>query len=130
MAERGGEDLHTVRRDGPVPEVGSSREAILVHIYPTGPQMGRRYVLAGDPLVIGRGEACDIRIDDSSVSRRHAAVEATAAGVTVADLGSTNGTFVNNVLVSRAVLEDGDYVRVGNCIYRFLAGGNVEADYH
>src|SRR5260370_40606226 len=41
-----------------------------------------------------------------------------------------NGTFVNNEPASDRKLEDGDYLRVGNCIYRFLSGGNVEADYH
>jgi diguanylate cyclase (GGDEF)-like protein len=92
--------------------------------------MGTRYVLSGETTVIGRGEGCDIRIDDNSVSRRHAAVEASPDGVTVADLGSTNGTFLNHAPVARAALKDGDYLGVGNCIYRFLAGGNVEADYH
>jgi diguanylate cyclase (GGDEF)-like protein len=92
--------------------------------------MGRRYVIAAAAVVIGRGEACDIHINDSSVSRRHAALEPSSGVVTVADLGSTNGTFVNDAPVARAVLKDGDYLRVGNCIYRFLAGGNVEAEYH
>ncbi len=45
-------------------------------------------------------------------------------------LQSTNGTFVNDVPASICKLKDGDYLRVGNCIYRFLAGGNVEAEYH
>ena len=48
----------------------------------------------------------------------------------VADLGSTNGTFVNNHRVRASAVEDGDYLRVGECIYRFLAGGNIEAGYH
>ena len=46
------------------------------------------------------------------------------------DLGSTNGTFVNNASRREALLRDGDYLRVGNCIYRFLASVNVEAEYH
>ncbi len=41
-----------------------------------------------------------------------------------------NGTQVNNVPTPERKLEDGDYLRIGNCIYRFLSGGNVEADYH
>jgi diguanylate cyclase (GGDEF)-like protein len=130
MAEPAGEDLQTVRKEVPVPGAGAQREAILVHIYPTGPLMGRRYVVAAAPLVLGRGDTCDIHINDSSVSRRHAAVEASPGGVTVTDLGSTNGTFVNDALITRAALTDGDYLRVGNCICRFLAGGNVEAEYH
>src|SRR5262249_999580 len=110
--------------------LGSQGDAILVHIYPTGPQMGTRYVITARPLIIGRGDNCDIYINDSSVSRRHASVEASPAGVRVTDLGSTNGTFINNTAVASAALRDGDSLRVGNCIYRFLAGGNVEAEYH
>lgn len=56
------------------PISGSSRQACLVHIYPTGPTMGSRYPLYGDALVLGRGEDCDIRINDHSVSRRHARI--------------------------------------------------------
>jgi diguanylate cyclase (GGDEF)-like protein len=123
-------ESQTVRRPLSSPGTAARRDAILVHIYPTGPQMGTRYVVAGNPVVIGRGESSDIHINDNSVSRRHAVVEPSAEGITVADLGSTNGTFLNDALVVRAPLKDGDYLRVGNCIYRFLVGGNVEADYH
>jgi two-component system cell cycle response regulator len=108
-----------------------TREACLVHIYPTGPSMGCRYPLGDRPLLIGRGEDCDLRIQDNSVSRRHAKVEPGADGYSVHDLQSTNGTFVNDRSAEGAsLLRDGDYVRVGNCIYRFLAGGNIEAEYH
>jgi diguanylate cyclase (GGDEF)-like protein len=120
----------TIRAEVAAPEAGSHRDAILVHIYPTGPQMGTRYILRSQPLVIGRGDNCDIQIDDHSVSRRHASVQTGPGGVTVSDLGSTNGTFLNNTAVANAVLKDGDYLRVGNCIYRFLTGGNIEAEYH
>jgi diguanylate cyclase (GGDEF)-like protein len=108
----------------------SRRDAILVHIYPTGPEIGTRYVVGAVPLIVGRGDQCDIRVNDHSVSRRHALVQASDGGWAVTDLGSTNGTFLNDVPVTTAVLKDGDYVRVGNCIYRFLTGGNVEAQYH
>jgi diguanylate cyclase (GGDEF)-like protein len=106
------------------------RDACLVHIYPTGPGMATRYPLSNTPLIIGRGSDCDIRINDHSVSRRHARVQPGAEGYYVADLQSTNGTFVNDAPASMCRLKDGDYLRVGNCIYRYLAGGNVEAEYH
>ncbi len=107
-----------------------SRDACLVHIYPTGPGMGSRYSLSDTPLVIGRGGDCDVRINDHSVSRRHARIQPNADGYYAVDLQSTNGTYVNDVPASMYKLKDGDYLRVGNCIYRFLTGGNVEAEYH
>jgi two-component system cell cycle response regulator len=107
-----------------------SRSACLVHIYPTGPGMGSRYPLADQSMIIGRGADCSIRINDHSVSRRHARIQACHDGYYAIDLQSTNGTFVNDVPAAMYKLKDGDYLRVGNCIYRFLAGGNVEAEYH
>jgi two-component system, cell cycle response regulator len=107
-----------------------SRQACLIHIYPSGPTMGKRYALDEKPLLLGRGEDCDIRIQDHSVSRRHARTEFRDDGFHILDLQSTNGTFVNDAPAASAKLQDGDYLRVGNCIYRFLAGGNVEAEYH
>jgi diguanylate cyclase (GGDEF)-like protein len=114
----------------PAPPPASLRDACLVHIYPTGPGMGQRYPLEVAELVIGRGGDCDIHIDDHAVSRRHARIETTSAGHVAVDLESTNGTFVNGAAVTRRRLEDGDYLRIGNRIYRYLAGGNVEAEYH
>ncbi len=95
--------------------------------------MGIRHVLGDKPVVIGRGEDCDVRILDNSVSRRHARVDHLEDGFHVFDMQSTNGTFVNDEASkdgSPTLLKDGDYLRVGNCIYRYLAGGNVEAEYH
>src|SRR5215468_6330498 len=108
----------------------SNRNACLVHIYPTGPTMGTRYPISDSPIVIGRASDCDIRINDHSVSRRHARIQPGADGYYAVDLQSTNGTYVNDVTASMYRLKDGDYLRVGNCIYRFLIGGNVEAEYH
>ncbi len=108
----------------------TSRNACLVHIYPTGPGMGSRYTLADSPIVLGRGSDCEIRINDHSVSRKHARIQPGSDGYYAVDLQSTNGTYINDVPASMCKLKDGDYLRVGNCIYRFLIGGNVETEYH
>jgi diguanylate cyclase (GGDEF)-like protein len=108
----------------------SENGACLVHIYPTGPAMGSRYPISDVALVMGRDEECDIRLEDDSVSRRHACIQTQEARHFITDLQSTNGTYVNDVRVRGQKLHDGDYIHIGNCIYRYLAGGNVESQYH
>ncbi len=106
-------------------------EACLVHIYPSGPAMGRRYALGAKSWVIGREDGSDLCVPEQSVSRRHARIDPAPAGYVVHDLQSTNGTFVNDAAAAGPrPLADGDYLRVGNCIYRYLAGGNIESEYH
>ena len=106
-------------------------EAFLVRIHPPGPALGLRYPLGPNPVVIGRVGTCAVHDPDLSVSLTHARIEQLPDGrFRVTDLGSRNGTFVNHVRVDSTVLGDGDYLRVGSAIYRFLAGGNVEAGYH
>jgi two-component system, cell cycle response regulator len=108
-----------------------TQEANLVLIYPTGPRLGTRYPLADTSNLVGRTEDCQVYTPDGSVSRCHARIVREEDGrYRVIDLDSSNGTFVNNVLVKSTVLRDGDYLRFGNCIYRFLGGGNIENEYH
>jgi hypothetical protein len=93
--------------------------------------MGRRYSLGENDIYIGRGEDNEIRINDGSVSRRHAKISCTPDGYQISDLKSTNGSFVNDLpCVGACPLADGSHVRVGNCIFKFLTGGNIEVDYH
>jgi diguanylate cyclase (GGDEF)-like protein len=106
------------------------RDACLVHIYPTGSVMGTRHLLERGTIILGRGDDCDITVTDCSVSRRHTRFDLDVDGYRATDLGSTNGTFVNDKPARQTPLTDGDYLRVGNCLFRFLAGGNVEAEYH
>jgi diguanylate cyclase (GGDEF)-like protein len=102
----------------------------LVHIYPTGRELAARYILGDTALVLGRSSDCDIVLNDEAASRRHAMIERRGDGYYVQDLNSTNGLSVNNVRVAQARLSDGDNLRIGNHIFRFLMGGNVEVDYH
>ena len=104
--------------------------ACLVHIYPSGPEMGTRYPLGEGSVVLGRDRDCDICLLEPSVSRKHACIHCCEDGYYATDQDSTNGTYVNDQPITRCQLRDGDYLRVGNCIYRFLIGGNVETEYH
>jgi two-component system, cell cycle response regulator len=107
-------------------------DAVLVVLY--GPELGRRFVLgsAGEQgeQVLGRSPDCAISLDDESVSRRHALVVTRGGGHTLEDLGSTNGSFVNDRRVERCRLENGDILRVGGVILKFLSGIDIEAAYH
>ena len=105
-------------------------EACLVLIYPPGPDMGKRFPLTRNEIVLGRGADCDIQVDRDSVSRRHARVFRDGEAWMVEDLGSTNGSYVNDVPVQRSVLRDADFLKIGAAIFKFLTGAGVEASYH
>ncbi len=118
-----------VRAAAPSTETGE--QACLVLIYPAGVELGKRYEMAsGSDVVIGRGSDCQIQVDRDSVSRRHARIGFTPEGWQLSDLGSTNGSYVNDAPISSCHLRDGDLVKIGNAIFKFLVGGNVEASYH
>ena len=61
----------------------------------SGTKLGQRFVLGEQPLEIGRTSSCGLVLDLDSVSRQHARIEWTGVHHSVKDLGSTNGTFVN-----------------------------------
>jgi RsiW-degrading membrane proteinase PrsW (M82 family) len=81
----------------------------------TGTLAGRRFVLDGDGIELGRDESCGIRFGahDQQVSRRHATLVRTADGVRLHD-HSANGTLVNGRRVSEAALRPGDVVQLGS----------------
>jgi len=105
-------------------------DACLVLIYPPGPNMGKRFPLDEDEIVVGRGGDCDIQIDRDSVSRRHARVFNVGKGWEVEDLGSTNGSYINDVPIERSPLRDSDFLKVGSAIFKFLSGSGIESSYH
>ncbi|HZS37609.1 MAG TPA: GGDEF domain-containing protein [Polyangia bacterium] len=104
--------------------------AVLVQVYPPGPNLGRRFPLSGEEHIVGRLDEVDISIQEDAVSRRHARLYRDTRGWTVEDLGSTNGSWVNDERIARRELHDGDMLRFGSAILKFLSGDNVEAAYH
>jgi diguanylate cyclase (GGDEF)-like protein len=106
-------------------------DAALVVIY--GEDLGRKFDLRNELTVIGRSSKADINVDQESVSRHHAQISNTKHGVRIKDLGSTNGTFVNDQAVPQEQeweLRNGDLVKIGRTIFKYIAGGNIEASYH
>lgn len=77
-----------------------------------GKDSGRIFPIDRPRVVIGRGEA-DIVLDDSEVSRQHACIEVHGLRVVLKDLGSTNGTFVNEVKTAQTEMDNRAEFRVG-----------------
>jgi two-component system cell cycle response regulator len=103
-------------------------DACLVQIY--GKDLGKRFPLDKLQITIGRGPDNDIVCDMDNVSRSHAKVFASQSAVFVEDQGSTNGTFVNDLEVKKGKLNSGDIVKIGGTIFKFLSGGDIEAQYY
>lgn len=84
---------------------------------------GKRLPLGDGETVVGRDEGCGIRLDDPSVSRRHARFLVQDDQVTVEDLNSTNGTRVNGrkAKAQAVSLQPGDALRIGGVTARFDA---------
>jgi diguanylate cyclase (GGDEF)-like protein len=115
----------------PPPDQPAGNDCVVV-IYASEPGLlGKRYVLEKSPLRIGRGGDNHIVLEGDSVSRRHAHFERRAGAWFIVDDGSTNGTFLNEEQVKGdATLTNGDRVKVGPSILKYLSGLDAEAKYH
>jgi hypothetical protein len=74
---------------------------------------GRRNVLSGESILVGRSRECDVVVSDPNVSRRHIELRRGQRGWTAVDLGSTNGMKVNGRRIGHAELDPGDRITIG-----------------
>jgi len=97
----------------------------------SGAKLGKRYPLTDPQSVVGRSPTVAIVINDTSVSRQHARFVLVGDHVMVEDMGSSNGTFVNDVRTPAQVqLKDGDIIRLGTVLLKFFAHDNVDSIMH
>ncbi len=105
----------------------------LVVIYTKEPTLlGKRFVLDTSPMRIGRGAENQIVLEGDSVSRKHTHIEQRVNSTWWAvDDNSTNGTYINDdQIVREQPLSNGDRIKVGPTIFKYLSGQDVEAQYH
>ena len=87
----------------------------------SGKYQGGEYPLAeSGELVIGRSSELDMVLIEDMVSRKHAKISLLPGQITISDLGSTNGTFVNGEKVKRARLKEGDRILIGTSILKLV----------
>jgi two-component system, cell cycle response regulator len=103
------------------------QEACLIII--RGKPQGHRFFLTRDEMMIGRDPSAEICLADESISRKHAKLTRRDGALLLTDLGSVNGTYLNDRRVAQThpvVLTKEDMLRIGNSILKFLPAGELE----
>jgi uncharacterized protein involved in exopolysaccharide biosynthesis len=102
------------------PDPAASNAFLLVL---SGTDPGRLHVLDRPEMVIGRSRYADIHISERALSQQHCKLTRHGEHHRLFDLGSTNGTFVNDVRIQQADLKPGDVIRTGETVFTYMAGG-------
>ena len=90
------------------------------------PQLLMSLIFGGsNELTVGRDEHNDIRLDGLQISNRHAKLVRTNSGISVEDLGSTNGVYINGKKISRQIIGAEDSLQIGTFLIRVDGAGNV-----
>lgn len=85
----------------------------------SGKLAGKQLAIPSKEVLIGRDEGCYIRMGSPDISRKHCSLRATPEGIRVADLGSSNGTWVNDAkIIGPTILKAGDLLRVGPALFQ------------
>jgi diguanylate cyclase (GGDEF)-like protein len=115
----------------PPPDQGTGNDCLVVIYTKETGLLGKRFVLDGSVMRVGRGADNQIVLEGDSVSRRHAHFEKRETRWWVVDDGSTNGTYLNEDQINQeAMLENADRIKVGPTILKYLSGADAEAKYH
>ena len=102
--------------DGP-----ADRAMVVIH---RGPAKGARFLIDQSEVAIGRSTDSPVFLDDVTVSRKHAVIEGREGVFTLRDLGSLNGTYLNNQNVSESQLVTGDEIQIGKFHLLFISKKN------
>lgn len=122
------EEQTVIRRRSPPPSTGE-RNAFLIVL--SGRSVGKMFKLPTGDVTLGRSLDADIRLEDEGVSRLHLRLHRAADGsVSLLDLDSTNGSYVNSERVHRQELADGDRIQLGSVtILKFSFQDSLEEQF-
>lgn len=94
----------------------------------TGPSPGAQFELSKEEMTLGRGGDCDVVIESTVVSRKHAKLTLLDGKYYIEDLGSANGTFVNEAgVLTRQSLKPGDRIHLGGVVLQFRTSASDQA---
>jgi hypothetical protein len=108
-------------------KVGDETQAVFYLIVRNGRLKNKCFPLS-NRLTIGRDDGNDLQLPTAGVSRRHAAVQVSGDQASIEDLGSRNGTFVNQERVQEAKLAHGDVIRIGEVFIHIQQVGEKNQD--
>jgi Nif-specific regulatory protein len=94
----------------------------------SGPLRGQALPLTDQGLTVGRDPSNELHPNDLSLSRRHCTLAVDGDRVTVKDLETLNGTFVNGAPITERILEHGDQLKIGESVFLFLHKDTGPAD--
>ena len=130
--QRDDEDSTRLSYTLPPPPNVDGEDCLVVIFAGSQADVGTRHVLKTPLTTIGRSHHNDIVISSDAVSRHHAEIAREGSEIVVRDLGSTNGTFLNDQMerTNECRLRRGDQIRIGETILKFLSGTDIETEYH
>ena len=99
------------------------RAMVVVH---RGANKGSRYLISEERTSIGRSPESEIFLDDVTVSRSHAVIERNGSTFALNDLGSLNGTYINNQSLKTSPLTSGDEIQIGKFHLIFVSARNTK----
>ncbi len=109
---------------------GGGEDCLVIIYSPKQENLGKRCVFGQDAVNIGRGIENQLVLESDSVSRRHCRIQKQNNAWVISDLNSTNGTYVNDVQIKSYALQKGDQLKVGDTIFKYLSGSDIENQYH
>lgn len=97
------------------PDAGPAASLVLLE----GERAVRVFRIGRQVVILGRSPECDVVLDDAGASRRHSQIRRDGDSYVLTDLGSTNGTLVDDVPIQQHTLEEGDRVTIGTSVLEF-----------